>query len=59
MNGTPSIAGVPYKTNNLNTTKIPCKEQARNAINSPKITRTNKPQTKPQNRLQTYKGLKR
>lgn len=30
MKGTPSIAGVPSKTNNSNTTKIPCKEQTKN-----------------------------
>jgi cbb3-type cytochrome oxidase cytochrome c subunit len=38
MNGTPSIAGVPYKTNNLNKDKKACKEQAQKVNNSPKIT---------------------
>jgi hypothetical protein len=30
MNGTPSIAGVPYKTNKIQPDKIPRKEQVRN-----------------------------
>jgi hypothetical protein len=30
MKGTPSIAGVPYKTNNYQPDKKPCKQIARN-----------------------------
>jgi len=38
MNGTPSIAGVPYKTNKLHKAKILCKEQQQNVNNSPNFT---------------------
>lgn len=54
MKGTPSIAGVPYKTNKLTHTKKACKETIRNVNISPKITRQTKAQRTNLDRLQTY-----
>jgi hypothetical protein len=44
MNGTPSIAGVPYKTNNYQPDKIQCKETQPNVNNSPNFTLQTKAQ---------------